>query len=78
MANARYSSTKGNQRNSDACYEGEQGLAGMGQMSDLGSAKSRDTVGSFGSKEMVNEMKGSGAPTSKQAKYSVPTDNWRG
>ena len=67
MSNARYSQTKGNQRNSDESYEGEKGPS-----------SERDTVKGFGSKEEVNKMKGTGARTPDQAEYSVPKNQWRG
>lgn len=67
MANKNYSSMKASQKNSDQSYEGESGPSSQ-----------RDTVKSFGMREDVNEMKGTGAPTSKQATYKLPTDQWRG
>lgn len=67
MANARYSNTKGNQRNSDESYEGESGPS-----------SERDSVKGFGSKEEVNPMKGTGARMPQQAEYTVTKRQWRG
>lgn len=66
MANKNYSGTKSAQAAGNTSYEGESGNSAQ-----------RDSTGSFGVKSQVNEMAGTGAPTSCQAKYSVPTDNWR-
>lgn len=77
MANARFNSTKGNQRNSDQAYEGEQGMSGMGEMAKTGEAVSRDNTKGFGDRQDVNPMAGTGAKMPQQATYKVPTDNWR-
>lgn len=67
MANKNYSATKGAQASGNGSYEGEHG-----------SCVERDSTGSFGVKSEVNKMSGTGAATPDQAKYSVPTNNWRG
>jgi hypothetical protein len=66
MPNMRYSETKKSQRGSDECYEGEDGPS-----------SERDSVKSFGTREQVNKMSGTGARTPDQAEYTVPKDQWR-
>lgn len=72
MANKRYMN-----RDADQKYDGEQGVAGMGEMQSS-SGTARDNTGPFAPREQVNNMKGTGAATPDQASYTVPRDNWRG
>lgn len=66
MSNARYNSMKGSQKNSDSCYEGEDGPS-----------SERDSVKAFGTRDQVNKMSGTGARTPDQAEYTLPKDQWR-
>lgn len=66
MANKNYSATKSAQAAGNGSYECEHGPS-----------MERDSTGAFGVKSEVNKMSGTGAATPDQAKYSVPTDNWR-
>ena len=79
MASARYNNVKGNQRNSDQTYEGEQGMAGMGENANTGKAVNRDNVKTFQKGDQTNPMVGDGSRQPQQAEYpqSRLSKQWR-
>ena len=66
MANKNYNETKKAQAAGNGSYECEHGPS-----------SERDTTGAFGTRPEVNDMSGTGAATTYQAKYDLPKDNWR-